>query len=55
MWERKLERIVPFGEFIPQNEMVVLAGDMNWHVGSTNVGYDGMDGGYEYEARNADG
>jgi len=26
---------------IPQNEMVVLAGDMNGHVGSSNVGYDG--------------
>jgi len=29
--------------------MVVLAGDMNGHVGSSNVGYDG------YEDRNADG
>jgi len=26
---------------IPQNKMVVLAGDMNGHVGSSNVGYDG--------------
>ena len=25
---------------IPQNEMVMLAGDMNGHVGSSNVGYD---------------
>jgi len=24
---------------IPQNEMVVLAGDMNGHVGSSNAGY----------------
>jgi len=30
---------------IPQNEMVVLAGDMNQHVGSSNVGYNGMHGG----------
>jgi len=43
---------------IPQNEMVVLAADMNWHVGSNNVGYDGMHGGYGlygYAVRNADG
>jgi len=35
--------------------MVVLAGDMNGHVGSSNVGYDGTHGGYAYGARNADG
>jgi len=26
----------------PQNETVVLVGDKNGHVGSSNVGYDGM-------------
>jgi len=31
---------------IPQNEMVVLAGDMNGHVGSSKVGYDGTHGGF---------
>ena len=35
--------------------MVVLAGDMNGHVGSSNVGYDGTHGGFGYGARNADG
>jgi len=35
--------------------MVVTAGDMNGHVGSSNVGYDGMFSGYGYGARNADG
>jgi len=40
---------------IPQNEMVVLTGDMNGHVGSNNVGYDGTHGGYGFGARNADG
>jgi len=40
---------------IPQNEMVLLAGDMNGHVGSSNVGYDGMHGGFGYGHRNADG
>jgi len=40
---------------IPQNEMIVLAGDMNGHVGSSNVGYDGMHGGFCHGDRNADG
>jgi len=40
---------------IPQNEMVVLAGDMNGYVESSNVGYDGMHGGFGYGDRNADG
>jgi len=35
--------------------MVVLAGDMNGHVGSSNVGYDGMHGGFGYGDRDADG
>jgi len=40
---------------IPQNEMVALAVDMNGHVGSSNVGYDGMHSGFGYGDRNADG
>jgi len=40
---------------IPQNEMVVLAGNMNGHVGSSNVGYDRMHGGFGYGDRNTDG
>jgi len=40
---------------IPQNEMVVLAGDMNENVRSTNVGYDGTHGGFGYGDRNTDG
>jgi len=39
---------------ILQNEMVVLAGDMNGYVGSSNVGYDGTHGGFGYGDRNAD-
>ena len=35
--------------------MVVLAGDMNGHVGSSNAGYDGTHGGIGYGNRNADG
>jgi len=38
---------------VPQNEMVVLADDVYGHVGSSNVGYDRMHGGYV--ATNADG
>ena len=34
---------------IPQNEMVVLADDMNGHVGSSNAGYDGTHGGFGME------
>jgi len=40
---------------IPQNEMVVLAGDMNGHVRSSNAVYDGMHGGFRYGDWNADG
>jgi len=40
---------------IPQSEIVMLAGDMNGHFGSSNIGYDGMHGGYGYGAQNADG
>ena len=35
--------------------MVVLAGDVNGHVKSSNVGYDGTHGGFGYGARNAGG
>ena len=40
---------------IPQNKIVVFAGDMNGHVGSNNAGYDGTHGGFGYGSRNADG
>jgi len=40
---------------IPQNEMVVLASDMNGHVASSNAGYDGTHGGFGHGDRNADG
>ena len=35
--------------------MVVFAGDMNGHIGSSNVGYDWTHGGFGYGCRNADG
>jgi len=40
---------------MPQNEMAVLADDMNGHVGSSDAGYDGTHGGFGYGDRNADG
>jgi len=40
---------------VPQIETVLLAGDMNGYVGSSNVGYDGTHGGFVYGVRNADG
>ena len=42
---------------IPQKEMVVLAVDMNGHIGSRpcNVGYDGTHGGFGHGCMNADG
>jgi len=44
-----------FVSCIPQNETVVLAGDMNGHDGSSNVGYDGTQVSFRYGDRNADG
>ena len=35
--------------------MAVFAGDMNWHIGSSNVGYDGTLGDFGYGSRNTDG
>ena len=35
-------------------KMVVLAGDINGHVGSSNAGYNGMYGGFGHGDRNAD-
>jgi len=60
-WKLEEEKESFWNEFfhlvscIPQNEMVMLAGDMNGHVRRSNVGCDEMHGGYGYGARNADG
>ena len=47
--------VILFVSCVPLNEMVVLDGDMNGHVGSSNVGYDGTYGGFGYVDRNGDG
>jgi len=41
--------------FIPQKEMVVLAGETNENIGSGNVGYDGTHTGFGYGDKDADG
>ena len=53
--ERFCYKVFHFVSCIPQNEMVVFAGDMNGHIGSSNVGYDGTHGGFGCGSRNADG
>jgi len=40
---------------VPQNKIDVFAGDMNGHIGSSNVGCGGTHGGFGYGSRNADG
>jgi len=40
---------------IPENEKVVFSGDMNGHIGSSNVGCDGTHGGFRYGSRKAEG
>ena len=36
---------------VPQDEMVVVADDMNGHVGNSNLGYSGIHGGFGYGYR----
>ena len=40
---------------IGDNEIIVLGGDLNGHVGKSEAGYEGVHGGYGYGVRNADG
>jgi len=51
--ERFWNKVFHLVSCIPQNEMVVFAGDMNGHIGSSNVGYDGTHGGFGYGSRKA--
>jgi len=53
--ERLWNEVFSLVSCIPQYQMVVFAGDMNGHIGSSNVGYDGTHGGFGYGSRNADG
>jgi len=53
--ERYWNEVFHLVSCVPQNEMVVFAGDMNGHIGSSNVSYDGTRVGFGYGSRNADG
>jgi hypothetical protein len=40
---------------VPKSEKLFIGRDLNGHVGSTRVGFDGMDGGFGYGSRNQEG
>nr|XP_049587334.1 craniofacial development protein 2-like [Syngnathus scovelli]XP_049587336.1 craniofacial development protein 2-like [Syngnathus scovelli]XP_049587343.1 craniofacial development protein 2-like [Syngnathus scovelli]XP_049587352.1 craniofacial development protein 2-like [Syngnathus scovelli]XP_049587362.1 craniofacial development protein 2-like [Syngnathus scovelli] len=40
---------------IPQNEVIILGGDLNGHVGRESDGFEGVHGGQGYGMRNAEG
>jgi exonuclease III len=40
---------------VPVSEKSFIGGDLNGHVDSTRVGFDGVHGGFEYESRNQKG
>jgi hypothetical protein len=40
---------------VPISEKLFIGEDLNGHVGSTRVGFDGVHGGFEYGSRNQEG
>jgi hypothetical protein len=40
---------------VPISEKLFIGGDLNGHVGSTRVGFDGVHGGFGYGSRNQEG
>jgi hypothetical protein len=40
---------------VPPSEKLFIGGDLNEHVGSTRVGFDGVHGGFGYGSRNQKG
>jgi hypothetical protein len=40
---------------VPISEKLFIGGDLNGHVGSTRVGFDGVHRGFGYESRNQEG
>jgi hypothetical protein len=40
---------------VPIYEKIFIGGDLNGHVASTRVGFDGVHGGFEYGSRNQEG
>jgi hypothetical protein len=50
-WE-KLDALV---SSVPISEKLFIGGDINGHVCSTRVGFDGVHGGFRYGSRNQEG
>jgi exonuclease III len=40
---------------VPRSEKLFIGGDLNGHVGSTRVGFDGVHGGFGYGSKNQEG
>jgi hypothetical protein len=40
---------------VPISKKLFIGGDLNGHVGSTRVGFDGVHGGFRYGSRNQEG
>jgi hypothetical protein len=40
---------------VPNSEKLFIGGDLNGHVGSTRVGFDGVHEGFGYGSRNQEG
>ena len=40
---------------VPAEEMLLVCGDLNGHVGKTSSGFEGLHGGHGYGVRNAEG
>ena len=47
--------VYDLAERLKKEEMVVLGGDLNGHVGRESDGYEGVHGGYGYGIRNMEG
>jgi hypothetical protein len=40
---------------VPISEKLFIGGDLNGHVGSTRIGFEGVHGGFGYGSRNQEG
>ena len=40
---------------VPAEEMLLVCGDLNGHVGKTSCGFEGLHGGHGYGVRNSEG
>jgi hypothetical protein len=49
---KKLDMLV---SSVPISKKLFIGGDLNWHIGSTRVDFDGVHGGFGYESRNQEG